>query len=105
MSKRAAGARMQQEKITNVTLATAFASQAILTTYFGINQRFVTQRSLNTTRYTRNDGLDMKRIDLRLGAILTTRRTQYKIYVFTTTKKRGTCAQSKRIVHMHHPSR
>ena len=86
-------------------MAAAFVSQAILATCFGINQRFIAQRTLNTTSSTKYYSLDMKRIDLRLGAILTTRRTQYKIYVFTTTKKRGTCAQSKRIVHMHHPSR
>jgi hypothetical protein len=57
-------------------MAAAFLSQAILATFFGINQRFIAQKTLNTTSSTKYHSLDMKRIDLHLSVILTTRGTQ-----------------------------
>ena len=105
-----AGATTQHEKSSpwlknGAAMAAAFASKADFSTCFDINQRFIVWRTLNTTISTKYHSLDMKRIDFRFSAILTTRRSQYKTYVITTTQKRGACAQSKRIVHIDHPNR
>jgi len=83
-------------------MAAAFASRAVLPTFFDMNRLFILRRTLWYTISTKYYNLDMKRNDFRFIPIVTSRTTQYKFYETTTTQNRGTCAQSGRRRHMHH---
>ena len=83
-------------------MATAFASRAVLPTFFAMNRLFILRRTLWYTICTIYYNLDIKRNDFRFIPIVTSRTTQYKFYETTTTHNRGTCAQSGRRRHMHH---